>query len=120
MQKPQLDESKAAEYIGKTILIGVTYLDHEKNPIGQQQWFGTILTFSNKEGIKIKLEDSDKPCGLPPDPRGIRKAKPGIYRLRSSRKEIVNPDYLATWTSVKPKPKDDKAISDCDPPSLTA
>jgi hypothetical protein len=105
MEKPQLDESRASEYIGKTVLLGVTYLDHKEKPIEQQQFVGTILTFSNQEGIRIELQDSDKPFHLPPDPRGIRVAKPGTYRLRSTGHEVVDPDYLATWTIVKPAPK---------------
>jgi hypothetical protein len=109
MDKPQLDESRATEYIGKTVLLGVTYLDHDEKLLSQHQWFGTIVTFSNTEGIRIKLRDSDAPCALPPDPRGIRKAKPGIYELRSTGEEIVDPDYLATWRCVKPKPKAGKA-----------
>jgi hypothetical protein len=68
MDKPFLDESKATEYIGKTILIRVTYFDHEERLLGQHQWFGTILTFSNAEGIKIELRNSDVPWALPPDP----------------------------------------------------
>jgi len=61
--------------------------------------------FSNQEGIRIRLQDSDKRFDLPPDPRGIRVAKPGTYRLRSTGQEVVDPDYLATWTIVKPAPQ---------------
>jgi len=103
MKKPQLDESKAGEYIGKTILLGVSYLDQNQKLLRQRQWVGTILTFSNTEGITIKLRDSDVPCALPPDPRGIQKAKPGVYKLRSTGEEVVDPDYLATWTCVAPE-----------------
>ncbi len=106
MEQPQLDESKASDYIGKTILLGVTYVDQQERVLGQHQWFGKILTFNNKEGIRIKLSNSDVPCSLPPDPRGISKAKPGIYRLRSTGEEIVNPDYLAFWTSGRPGMKE--------------
>jgi len=105
MEKPQLDESKAHEYIGKTVLLGVTYLDHNDKLLAHRQWVGTITAFSNGTGIRIKLRDSDDPCALPPDPRGIRKADRGVYRLRSTGEEIVDPDYLATWTSVQPPPK---------------
>lgn len=108
MDKPQLDESRAAEYIGKTVLLGVTYMDEGKQVLAQHQWFGTILTFSNTEGIRIRLRDSDEPCALPPDPRGIRRAQPGIYKLRSTGEEIVDPDYLATWTCVEPRPREDQ------------
>jgi hypothetical protein len=104
MDRPTLDESLASEYVGKTILIGVTQLDHDKKLIGRQQWFGTILTFPNKDGIRIKLRDSDAPCALLPDPRGIQKAMPGVYRLESTGEEVTNPDDLVSWTRIKPKP----------------
>lgn len=100
-----IDDSKADEYLGKIVLLGVTYVDHEDKLIEQKQWVGTIVTFSRKEGIKIRLRDSDDPCALPPDERGIRIAPPGIYRLRSTGEEIENPDFLATWTCVSPDPK---------------
>jgi hypothetical protein len=106
MERPQLDDSKAPDYVGKTVLLGVTYLDHNDKTQAQKQWVGTITAFSNKEGIRIKLRDSDEPCALPPDPRGIRKANRGVYKLRATGEEIVDPDYLATWTCVKGPPKD--------------
>lgn len=106
MERPQLDESKAPEYIGKTVLLGVTYLDHKEKFQAQKQWVGTITAFSNTVGIRIELRDSDEPCALPPDPRGIRKANPGVYKLRSTGEEVIDPDYLATWTCVHSPPKD--------------
>jgi len=102
MEKPELDESKASEYVGRTILLGVTYVDDEERPLGRKQWFGTILTFNNREGIRIKLSNSDLPCSLPPDPRVIHKAKPGTYTLKSTGEEIANPDYIATGVSTRP------------------
>ncbi|HVI10797.1 MAG TPA: hypothetical protein VND65_21080 [Candidatus Binatia bacterium] len=102
MEKPELDESKAVEYLGKTILIGVTYVDQEERPLGRRQWFGTILTYSNKQGIKIKLKGSDLPCCLPPDPRGINRAKRGIYTLKSTGEQIVDPDHITACVSSRP------------------
>jgi len=104
-----IDEAEAPEYIGKVVLLGVTYLDHEDKLLGQKQWVGTISAFSRKEGIKIKLHDFDQPFGLPPDKRGIRKAPPGSYRLRSTGEVIENPHYLATWTCVSPDPSKNDA-----------
>jgi len=98
----QIDDSKASEYIGKTVLIGVTYLDRKDNLIEQTQWAGIITGFSGKEGIKIAVGPTKSPFTLPPDERGIRPAPPGVYRLRSTGEEIENPDYLATWICVRP------------------
>jgi len=44
--KPQLDESKARDYIGKTVLLGVSYLDHT----GKQTSQATITTTSRLIG----------------------------------------------------------------------
>jgi len=103
-----IDESEAADYIGKIVLVGVTYLDHEEKLIGQKQWVGTITTFSKKEGIKIRVRNSDEPFCLPPAKDGIRKAPPESYRLRSTGEVIEDPDYLATWTRVRPDPNKNK------------
>jgi len=105
MDKPQVDETLAGQYIGKKILIGVTYFDHQGNLMEQKQWAGKIVAFSNAEGIRVALFDSDEPCCLPPDPRFIQKAKPGSYRLRSTGQVIENPDYLTTWTCKVPDPE---------------
>jgi len=98
---PPLDESMSADYIGKTILVGVTYLDRNEKLLTQKQWTGVIQTFSNREGIKIKDTESGTVFCLPPDDAGLRPAPPGSYRLRSSGVVFENPDYLATWTCVK-------------------
>jgi hypothetical protein len=107
---PQLDETQACHYIGKTALIGVTYLDHEGNLLERRQWAGRIVTFSNTQGIKVELFDSDEPCCLPPDPRAITKAEPGKYRLKSTGRVIENPDYLCTWICTRPSPEEREKI----------
>jgi hypothetical protein len=93
-----IDDSKASEYLGKTVLIGMTYLDRDGQLRERKQMAGTITVFSQAEGIKIKLRDVDRQFCLPPDEGGIRVAPPGTYRLRSTGEEIINPDYLSTWT----------------------
>ena len=104
---PPLDESKAPSYIGKTILVGVTYLDSDEKLLSQKQWSGIIRTFSNTEGIKIEDRAGSIFC-LPPDPSAISAAAPGSYRLRSTGETIEDPDFLATWTCIRPKNKNEK------------
>ena len=104
--KPQLDESKAKDYVGKTVLIGVTYLDHEERQTGQQQWYGVIIEVSNAKGIVITLKNDTNYCALPPDLSALRPAKPGEHRLRATGEVITDPDFLTTWTSRAPDPKE--------------
>ena len=101
---PQVDETKAADYVGKVVLIGVTYEDSKGRITGRRQWAGIIQTYSNKQGIRVALFDSKEFCALPPDPDAIRPANPGVYRLKETGREIKNPDYLATWICSAPDP----------------
>jgi hypothetical protein len=48
-------------------------------------------------GIKVTLADGDD-LTLPPNPDAFRDAMPGIYRLRSTGEEIVDPDLTTVWT----------------------
>lgn len=100
-----LDESKARDYIGKTVLIGVTYLDHEERQTGQQQWYGVISEISNARGIVVKLKHDSSNFALPPDLSALRPAKPGEYRLRTTGEVVTDPDFLTTWTRRAPDPK---------------
>jgi hypothetical protein len=96
-----------AQYIGKRVLVGLTYLDHEKTVIKQLQFHGTINRITD-EGIFIDRADSTGEFSLPPDTESLRPAKPGEYRLRTTGEVVVDPDYTTTWTINAPPPgKDD-------------
>ena len=102
--KPRLDQSLAASYIGKHVLIGVTYLDHKDSFIEQKQFHGRIIRINDTEGIVVQLANSGSEFKLPPDLRGIETARKGEYRLRSSGEVVVDPDLIANWTINKPPP----------------
>jgi len=99
-----LDDTLGGSFIGKTILIGITYQDYKGNVTGRMQWFGTIKSYSNNKGIEVDLDGSDEPCCIPPFASAIRPAEPGVYRLKSSGKVIENPDFVTTWIAQDPDP----------------
>jgi hypothetical protein len=101
---PHLDESKANDYVGKSILLCVSYIDHEEKQTGQMQWFGVITEVSNAKGIVIALRNNSEHCALPPDLSALRPAKPGEYRLRATGEVITDPDFITTWTCKEPEP----------------
>lgn len=103
--KPTLDENKAKDYIGKTVLIGVTYLDHEEKVTARHQWHGVITEISNARGIVIALKNVLKPCALPPDLSLLQPAEPGKYRLRETGEVIVDPDFVTVWSCKAPDPR---------------
>ncbi len=89
-----------SEYIGKRILIGLTYLDGNGQLMRQLQYHGVISRITEK-GIFIRLPNGEEHCSLPPDVSVLEKASPGEYRLRSTGETVTNPDYLAQWTITK-------------------
>jgi hypothetical protein len=102
--KPRLDQSLALSYIGRHLLIGVTYLDHNDTVIEQKQFHGRIVRINETEGIVVQLANSGSEFKVPPDLRGIEKALKGEYRLRSSGEVVVDPDLIANWPINKPPP----------------
>lgn len=97
--KPKFDPVLAASYIGKYVLIGITYVDADGKPLEQEQMHG-IITAATEAGITVELKGGEggKVWNMPPDHRAISPAKPGTYTLRDTGEEIEDPDLLATWT----------------------
>lgn len=85
---------------GKTILVGLTYLDSMGNVIERRQMRGEVIRVNPKEGVVLRLDDGAE-YALPPDFRPIREAKPGEYRLRSTGEVVLDPDYVATYTVTR-------------------
>jgi hypothetical protein len=100
-----MDQVLAASYIGKHLLVGMTYLDHDEQFIEQKQFHGDIIRINDHEGIVIKLRDSGNEFKLPPDIDSLKPAPEGEYRLRATGEVVVNPDLMTTWTLTKPKPE---------------
>ena len=100
-----MDQSLSDTYIGKHLLVGITYLDHNEALLEKRQLHGHIVRINEHEGIVLKLFDSDEEFKLPPQLEALRSAQPGEYRLRETGEIVVNPDLLGTWTVVKPEPE---------------
>ena len=107
----RIDQERIDDYLGMTLLIGVTYLDHRDQVIEVKQWHGTITAISETEGIVVTLagEGEGEECRLPPDLSALKWAEPGTYRLRSTGEAVVDPDYFTTWTCRLPPPDEDTA-----------
>lgn len=91
------DFNKADDYIGKYILIGITYVDQENQFLNQTQMHGKIIQ-ANSDEIIVRLEGENKSeenFSLPPK---LDAATPGIYTIKSTGEQIVDPDYISVWT----------------------
>lgn len=101
-----MEQGCGLAYIGKYILVGITYLDHKGNEKVRQQMHGIVESASETDGIKINLKGvyDGKIWTMPPDQRAISEASPGTYTLHMTKEKIENPDLLAMWTMQGPDP----------------
>ena len=108
--KPRWYKKVGESYIGKYILVGITYVDHKGNEIQRQQLHGVIESADKNIGIKIALKGvyEGQSWTMPPDQRSIKIARPGIYTLKMSGEKVVNPDLLSTWKIEQPDPEKNK------------
>ena len=97
-----MDQALANSYIGKHLLVGVTYLDHNEQLLKKEQFHGCIVRINE---LVIRLHDSEHEFRLPPQLESLKAAAAGEYRLRATGEVVVNPDLVATWTVVSPKPE---------------
>jgi len=91
-------------YVGKRVLIGMTYLDYDETLIKREQFHGIIVGVD--ETIVVKLSDTGEEFSLPPDLTALEEAPKGEYRLHSTGEIVVDPDFLVSYTVIKPHPED--------------
>ena len=87
--------------LGKYVLIGLTRLAADGTFLEKGERHGRIALVDQGAGIKVVLADGEV-LTLPPNPDAFTDAKPGIYRLRSTGEEVVDPDLTTVWTIREP------------------
>jgi hypothetical protein len=91
--------------IGKTVLVAQTIVvEGEEDPV-RVQYHGRIESADPGQGLAIRRTDNGELEWLPPDLRAYSRAEPGIYTLRSTGEEVVDPDFISHWTVERPAPK---------------
>lgn len=100
---PDFDQELADTYVGKYILVGVTYFDPSGKEIEHVQMHG-IIESASPDGLQIALRGTREGESwiMPPMLEPISPAKPGKYKLRSTGEVIEDPELLATWNVEKP------------------
>ena len=89
-----------SDYIGKVILVGITYEDEDGNELGRTQGYG-LITRITESGIFFEYQDEE--FSIPPDLSALEPAGPGIYQLKDTDDQVENPDFVSTWTLVTDK-----------------
>jgi tetratricopeptide (TPR) repeat protein len=102
---------EAADILGKTVLIGVTYLDARGAMQEQRQYHGVVVEVDLIDGIEVR-QASGELLNLPPAPELFEVADPGQYTLRSTGEVVSDPDLLCAWTVSEPDDGGESADND--------
>ena len=91
------DENRARAMVGKTVLVGLTYLDPDGNRV--EQFHGEVVSVDPRRGVEMRLAGSrsGETFMLPPDVSNVFAAAPGRYTLRATGEVVENPAFTATW-----------------------
>ena len=97
-------EDAAASFIGKYVLVGLTFQDEDRNLIRKEQIHG-VITAIGADGIELLLHGryEGNVWKMPPDLNALHPANPGRYRLHATGETVRNPDFVSNWTITEPR-----------------
>ena len=88
---------KHSEFIGKNILVGLSWVDYEDNLLAQQSVFGRITRIADNMLYIDSGEDEE--FTIPFDAEHIERSDPAlIYNLHNPQTTITGVDFTSEWT----------------------
>lgn len=95
------DVDFANDLVGCTLLVGLTYVDHDDQLLRRQQVFGTVLSVDRRVGIVLR-QSSGEEFVIAPVLDAVAAAGPGIYQLADADEIVEDPDFTALLTVRAP------------------
>ncbi|MBV8369340.1 MAG: hypothetical protein JO036_10515 [Candidatus Eremiobacteraeota bacterium] len=95
MADETVDPARRADYVGKIVLVGLTYLNPDGSEQAREAWAGEIEDIREDGIVSVRRAGEEEPFTLPPE---LERAEPGEYRLRGTGEVVINPDFVASWT----------------------
>ena len=88
---------KKQDFIGKSILVGFTWIDRDDNVLEQCSAFGTITRIDDHM-LYFDCGDGEE-VSIPFDPENIERSDPAlIYNLHNPQTTITGVDFTSEWT----------------------
>lgn len=102
LEPQRFTDDEADELVGKTILIGVTYVDVDGQELQRSQMHGVVSSASAR-GVEVALrgERHGTTFGIPPDRRFFVSAAPGRYTLHGTGEVIEDPQLVCVMTATR-------------------
>ncbi|WP_380783515.1 hypothetical protein [Sphingomonas sp. R86520] len=95
------DGDFANDLVGCTLIVGLTYVDHEDRLLRREQIFGTVLSVERLAGIVVRQANNEE-FVIAPALEAIEAASPGIYQLADKNQAVEDPDFTALLTIRSP------------------
>jgi hypothetical protein len=93
---------RLSHLVGRQLLVGITVEDADGQVVSRDQFCGRVTEVV--DGVVVVDRDGT-PAVLPADEAAYEVAAPGVYRLLGTGEEVVDPDYVTTWTLLE-RPSD--------------
>jgi hypothetical protein len=84
--------------VGCRLLVGITVQGGDGQVVSRDQFCGEVTEVA--DGVVVVDRDGE-PTVLPADEAAYDVAAPGVYRLAGTGEQVVNPDYVTTWTLLE-------------------
>ena len=84
-----------ANYLGKSVLVGIRHLDVDGEEVSFEDFFGVIETSDDAKGVLLRRDDG-KTYNLPPIDLGDYPPNCSSYGI-ASQSERVTPDFVVTF-----------------------
>ncbi|WP_165189569.1 hypothetical protein [Caulobacter soli] len=107
--QPQWDQVFADALLGKRVIVGLTYVNDADEVTRLVQMHGVVGLADSASGVRLDLQGAKagETYWLPPQIDNFQPAAPGIYRFRETGEEVVDPDFISTWTIHAPATAND-------------
>ncbi|MDG1416282.1 MAG: hypothetical protein P8J78_12270 [Maricaulis sp.] len=92
------DPFRPTKWLGKTVIIGLTYENDDGDLLGREQAWGIIDRFERGRDVVVELKGKrfGEVLCLPPDPKLFKRAPSGEYKLKETAEVLTDPDFLMT------------------------
>ena len=103
---------KKQDFIGKSILVGLSWVDYEDNLLAQQSFFGRITWIADNMLYIDSGEDEE--FTIPFDAEHIEKSDPElIYNLHDPERTVSGVDFTSCWTIYHSGDDNEEQNDDC-------
>jgi hypothetical protein len=91
------------KYLGKHLLVGLTYLNKDESLKERIQLHG-IITRISENTIVFKRKDDGQDFSIPFDEENLEAGQPeAVYELKSTGEAIESVGFIGSWTIYPPE-----------------